>query len=145
MTPVPLSCSFCSKTQHEVRKLIAGPSSFICDECITLCMGIINKGAAPYAVHVGPVSLYESAHLRIAAFAALKGWGSTGKDGQWKSWDWNARADKAEELVSWAVAVSERAADLMTAADLYDEPEEAPATGLAHAAVPQQTTEPHIP
>ncbi len=42
-----LSCSFCGKTQHEVRKLIAGPSVFICDECIDLCMDIIkeeNKG-----------------------------------------------------------------------------------------------------
>ena len=42
-----LSCSFCGKNQHEVRKLIAGPSVFICDECIDLCMDIIkeeNKG-----------------------------------------------------------------------------------------------------
>jgi ATP-dependent Clp protease ATP-binding subunit ClpX len=43
----PLYCSFCGKSQHEVRKLIAGPSVFICDECIDLCMDIIkeeNKG-----------------------------------------------------------------------------------------------------
>src|SRR5215470_17635601 len=32
-----LYCSFCGKSQHEVRKLIAGPSVFICDECIELC------------------------------------------------------------------------------------------------------------
>jgi ATP-dependent Clp protease ATP-binding subunit ClpX len=32
-----LYCSFCGKNQHEVRKLIAGPSVFVCDECIALC------------------------------------------------------------------------------------------------------------
>ena len=38
-----LYCSFCGKSQHEVRKLIAGPSVFICDECIELCNDIIRK------------------------------------------------------------------------------------------------------
>jgi ATP-dependent Clp protease ATP-binding subunit ClpX len=38
-----LYCSFCSKSQHEVRKLIAGPSVFICDECIELCNDIIRE------------------------------------------------------------------------------------------------------
>lgn len=45
-----LHCSFCGKSQHEVRKLIAGPSVFICDECVDLCIEIIreeNKGALP--------------------------------------------------------------------------------------------------
>src|SRR3546814_18408497 len=36
-----LHCSFCNKSQHEVRKLIAGPSVFICDECIDLCNDVI--------------------------------------------------------------------------------------------------------
>lgn len=36
-----LYCSFCGKSQHEVRKLIAGPSVFICDECVELCNDII--------------------------------------------------------------------------------------------------------
>ena len=36
-----LYCSFCGKSQHEVRKLIAGPTVFICDECVELCMEII--------------------------------------------------------------------------------------------------------
>ncbi len=43
-----LYCSFCGKSQHEVRKLIAGPTVFICDECVELCMDIIreeHKGA----------------------------------------------------------------------------------------------------
>jgi len=52
-----LYCSFCGKSQHEVRKLIAGPTVFICDECVELCMDIIreetktamvkSKGGAP--------------------------------------------------------------------------------------------------
>ena len=37
-----LCCSFCGKTQHEVRKLIAGPNVFICDECIELCNDIVK-------------------------------------------------------------------------------------------------------
>ena len=37
-----LYCSFCGKSQHEVRKLIAGPTVFICDECVELCMDIIK-------------------------------------------------------------------------------------------------------
>src|SRR3954462_2760625 len=40
-----LYCSFCGKSQHEVRKLIAGPSVFICDECIDLCNDIIREEA----------------------------------------------------------------------------------------------------
>lgn len=46
----PLYCSFCGKSQHETRKLIAGPSVYICDECIDLCNEIIRdevRGEAP--------------------------------------------------------------------------------------------------
>lgn len=39
-----LYCSFCGKTQNEVEKLIAGPSVYICDECIALCNNIIEEG-----------------------------------------------------------------------------------------------------
>ena len=39
----PLHCSFCGKSQHEVKKLIAGPTVFICDECIDLCSDIIRE------------------------------------------------------------------------------------------------------
>ncbi len=51
-----LHCSFCGKSQHEVRKLIAGPSVYVCDECVTLCNEIINdeKQAAPAATDVLP-------------------------------------------------------------------------------------------
>ncbi len=38
-----LYCSFCGKSQHEVKKLIAGPSVFVCDECIELCNEIIEE------------------------------------------------------------------------------------------------------
>lgn len=49
-----LYCSFCGKSQHEVRKLIAGPSVYICDECVDLCNDIIREeikevAAAPRA------------------------------------------------------------------------------------------------
>src|SRR5438876_9568852 len=38
-----LHCTFCSKSQHEVRKLISGPTVFICDECVELCMDIVSE------------------------------------------------------------------------------------------------------
>src|SRR5262245_14229151 len=38
-----LYCSFCGKSQHEVRKLIAGPTVIICDECVELCMDIVRE------------------------------------------------------------------------------------------------------
>ena len=42
-TKNPLYCSFCGKSQHEVRKLIAGPTVFICNECVELCLDIIGE------------------------------------------------------------------------------------------------------
>ncbi|HZW24938.1 MAG TPA: ATP-dependent Clp protease ATP-binding subunit ClpX [Gallionella sp.] len=45
-----LYCSFCGKSQHEVRKLIAGPSVFVCDECITLCNDIMREESQAEAV-----------------------------------------------------------------------------------------------
>lgn len=59
-----LYCSFCGKSQHEVRKLIAGPSVFICDECVDLCNDIIREelqDAAPKHEHS---SLPTPAELR---------------------------------------------------------------------------------
>ena len=46
-----LYCSFCGKSQHEVRKLIAGPSVFVCDECITLCNDIMREEIQGDAAH----------------------------------------------------------------------------------------------
>ena len=42
-TKKPLHCTFCGKSQHEVRKLIAGPTVFICEECVELCMDIVGE------------------------------------------------------------------------------------------------------
>jgi len=43
--PKTLHCSFCAKSQHDVRTLIAGPSVYICDECVDLCVDIVRDGA----------------------------------------------------------------------------------------------------
>jgi ATP-dependent Clp protease ATP-binding subunit ClpX len=48
-----LYCSFCGKSQHEVRKLIAGPTVFICDECVELCMDIIREESKSSLVKAG--------------------------------------------------------------------------------------------
>ena len=48
-----LYCSFCGKSQHEVKKLIAGPSVFICDECIALCNDIIRDELPEEAAKAG--------------------------------------------------------------------------------------------
>jgi ATP-dependent Clp protease ATP-binding subunit ClpX len=48
-----LYCSFCGKSQHEVRKLIAGPTVFICDECVELCMDIIREESKATVVQAG--------------------------------------------------------------------------------------------
>ena len=39
----PFYCSFCGKSQHKVRKLIAGPDTFICNECVELCCDIVHE------------------------------------------------------------------------------------------------------
>jgi len=59
-----LYCSFCGKSQHEVRKLIAGPTVFICDECVELCMDIIREEHKTSLVKSGdgvptPNEIYE--------------------------------------------------------------------------------------
>ena len=43
-----LHCSFCRKSQHIVRKLVAGPEVFICDECVELCMVIVREGSSSF-------------------------------------------------------------------------------------------------
>jgi ATP-dependent Clp protease ATP-binding subunit ClpX len=39
----PMTCSFCGRDEHQVTKLIAGPSVFICDTCVALCVEILDK------------------------------------------------------------------------------------------------------
>jgi ATP-dependent Clp protease ATP-binding subunit ClpX len=61
-----LYCSFCGKSQHEVRKLIAGPSVFVCDECIALCNDIIgedNHESLDFTQHALPTPKEISAFL----------------------------------------------------------------------------------
>jgi len=53
-----LYCSFCGKSQHEVRKLIAGPSVFICDECVELCDDIIREEVLEEFVKSGDASSF---------------------------------------------------------------------------------------
>src|SRR3989338_6830031 len=48
--PQILHCSFCGKSQHEVRKVIAGPSVFVCNECVDLCNDIIREEEIAQAV-----------------------------------------------------------------------------------------------
>lgn len=52
-----LTCSFCGKSQREVRKLIAGPTVYICDECIRLCTDIIDEENERESTHHGPKKL----------------------------------------------------------------------------------------
>ena len=60
-----LYCSFCGKSQHEVKKLIAGPSVFICDECIDLCNDIIRDEAAQTETSAGATKSDLPAPLEI--------------------------------------------------------------------------------
>jgi len=64
-----LYCSFCGKSQHEVKKLIAGPTVFICDECVRLCMDIIREeeGAAGFSSPSGKVLNREDGKLPTPA------------------------------------------------------------------------------
>lgn len=59
-----LHCSFCGKSQHEVKKLIAGPSVFICDECIDLCTDIIQEEIAKLPKEEGDGSLPTPHQIR---------------------------------------------------------------------------------
>ncbi|MBT8622417.1 ATP-dependent Clp protease ATP-binding subunit ClpX [Polynucleobacter paneuropaeus] len=59
-----LYCSFCGKSQHEVKKLIAGPSVFICDECIDLCTDIIQEEIAKLPKEDGDVALPTPHEIR---------------------------------------------------------------------------------
>ena len=59
-----LNCSFCGKSQDEVKKLIAGPSVYICNECVDLCNDIIeeeikNDEELPFDVVLSPLEIYK--------------------------------------------------------------------------------------
>lgn len=59
-----LYCSFCGKSQHEVKKLIAGPSVFVCDECIELCNEIIRDELPPQTDGIGSKDLPTPAEIK---------------------------------------------------------------------------------
>jgi len=58
--PKTLHCSFCGKSQHEVKKLIAGPASFICDDCVGLCSDIVEHGEVLALLAEGGVPRVEA-------------------------------------------------------------------------------------
>ncbi len=59
-----LSCSFCAKSQREVKKLIAGPTVYICDECIKLCTDIVDEEATMQQSTQAPLSLPRPAEIK---------------------------------------------------------------------------------
>ena len=59
-----LYCSFCGKSQHEVRKLIAGPSVFVCDECVDLCNDIIREEIQEKEAESGSKKLPTPAEIK---------------------------------------------------------------------------------
>lgn len=111
-----LFCSFCGKSQHDVAKLIAGPNSvYVCNECVDLSCEIIHDGG------LDDLPRMELAHLRIEAWAALKGWGKVGADGKFATLSWADRASDADRLVRWAINQPRTPQNLITqmvAADL---------------------------
>jgi ClpX C4-type zinc finger protein/glyoxalase superfamily protein len=70
--PQPLHCSFCSKSQHDVRKLIAGPGVYICDKCVGVCLdaireeGKFDKVFAPLKPDEGSGDLSRPGALELA-------------------------------------------------------------------------------
>ena len=73
-----LFCSFCGKSQHEVKKLIAGPTVFICDECVELCMDIIkeevktNEGKGARSSIPAPKEIFEVLNDYVIGQASAK-------------------------------------------------------------------------
>ena len=66
-----LYCSFCGKSQHEVRKLIAGPTVFICDECVELCMDIIKEENKDSFVNFWKTEGYDTMHGPVVYESSL--------------------------------------------------------------------------
>ena len=65
-------CSFCGKTQDQVRKLVSGPGVFICDQCIELCNEVIKDDAAPTAKS----GFARASHRVGSARSSRRDWGS---------------------------------------------------------------------
>jgi len=65
MSEPTLHCSFCSKSQHDVRTLIEGPNVFICDECVEICRGILRD-------HLGVGCAKYYAALSLGTWKAIR-------------------------------------------------------------------------
>ncbi|MCA1945372.1 MAG: ATP-dependent Clp protease ATP-binding subunit ClpX, partial [Desulfovibrio sp.] len=64
-TPPELHCSFCSKSQDEVQRLIAGPDVYICDECVALCNEIIAQESVNEDLEDGRLLSPEEIHKKL--------------------------------------------------------------------------------
>jgi ATP-dependent protease Clp ATPase subunit len=72
MNEIVLYCSFCGKSQHEVRKLIAGPSVFICNECTDLCHDIAHESDSKPPKRRPVLATFEAYYLRMLLDDAAK-------------------------------------------------------------------------
>jgi hypothetical protein len=70
--PKTLYCSFCAKSQHDVQKLIAGPSVHICDECVELCVDIVRDGVRWKVLSLFRVSGEDKSVAYQAAFELVR-------------------------------------------------------------------------
>jgi len=71
--PKTLYCSFCGKSQHDVKKLIAGPSVYICDECVELCVDIVRDGVLWKVLSLFRASKEDKSVAYQAAFEHVRG------------------------------------------------------------------------
>jgi ATP-dependent Clp protease ATP-binding subunit ClpX len=69
MSEPTLHCSFCSKSQHDVRTLIVGPNVFICDGCVEICRGILRDQSKPRRWLGKVLRLPEPRYLESNSFA----------------------------------------------------------------------------
>ena len=70
MTPLP--CSFCGKNEDQVRKLIAGPGVYICDECIDLCQEILDEELGSQEPRTSPGTTEDSLHQFLKDIRKLR-------------------------------------------------------------------------
>jgi hypothetical protein len=68
-----LCCSFCGRSEHEVRKLLAGARGYICDDCVGACVAILQDPDSPGAPVPTPRSLFDRVRARWAALLGRTG------------------------------------------------------------------------
>lgn len=102
--PRTLLCGFCAKTQHEVKMLIAGPTTFICNECVDLCHDIVHEKAgaartAPPPMAPGSYGCHEALHL-AHVFAVVIDQHLRGHLAIERNPDWAKLADAAQDALA---------------------------------------------